>query len=195
MINKSVMDAFTSIDPQIEELRRKMFCQDGVLLQEGPSSVQQGQMVSVLGTRQLQRYLVDDIVERTLCMLEMPFGRAGRKKYVAKAMALPPDSDALYNGRPILAKYARVEVAWTNVDFDQEEIDIPTDDGGRLLSSTLGSVVLWNKANIVLEMPTPSTQPSLPGSSPPGDDPDDGDDDDNDGGKGNDNAGGPATSP
>jgi hypothetical protein len=65
-----------------------------------------------------------------------------------------------------------------------------------LLGSTLGLVVLWNKADIVLEMPTPSTQPSLPRSSPPSDDPDDGDDDDNDGGgKGNDNAASPATSP
>jgi hypothetical protein len=194
MINKSDMDAFMSMDPRIVELRRKMFYQDGVLLQEGPSGVQQGQLVPAPGIGQLQRYPVDDIVERTLCTLEMPFGRAGRKKSVAQAMALPPDSDALYDGRPILAEYARVEVAWMNTDFDQEEIDIPTDDGGRLLDSTLGSVVLWNKADIVLEMPTPSTQPSLPGSSPRGDDPNDGDDDDS-GGKGNDNAGGPATSP
>jgi hypothetical protein len=141
-----------------------MFCQDGVLLQEGPSSVQQGQMVSVLGTRQLQRYLVDNIIERTL-----------------------------YDGRPIPAEYARVEVAWTNADFNQKEIDIPMDDGGRLIGSTLGSVVLWNKADIMLEMPTPLTQPLLSGSSPLGDDLDD--DDDDDGGKGSDNAGGPATSP
>jgi hypothetical protein len=72
-------------------------------------------------------------------------------------MALPPNSGALYNGRPILAEYARVEVAWTNADFDQEEIDIPMNDGGRLLGSTLGLVVLWNKADIVLEMRMPST--------------------------------------
>jgi hypothetical protein len=38
MINKSVMDAFMSMDPWIVEL----FCQDGVLPQEGPSGVQQG---------------------------------------------------------------------------------------------------------------------------------------------------------
>jgi hypothetical protein len=69
------------------------------------------------GTRQLQRYPVDDIVERTLCTLEMPFGKARRKKSVVQAMALPPDSGALYDGRPILAKYARVEVVWTNADF------------------------------------------------------------------------------
>jgi hypothetical protein len=125
----------------------------------------------------------------------MPFSRAGRKKSVGQAMALSPDSGPLYDGRPISAKYARVEVAWTNADFDQEEIDIPTDDGGRLLSSTLGSVVLWNKVDIMLEMSTPSTQPSLSGSSPLGDNPDDSDNEDDDGGKGNDNAGGLATSP
>jgi hypothetical protein len=62
MINKSIMDAFTSMDPWIVELRRKMFCQDGVLSQEGPSGVQQGQLVLAPGTGQLQRYLVDDIV-------------------------------------------------------------------------------------------------------------------------------------
>jgi hypothetical protein len=50
-----------------------------------------------------------------------------------------------------------VEVAWTNADFNQEEIDIPMNDGGRLLDSTLGLVVLWNKADIVLEMRMPST--------------------------------------
>jgi hypothetical protein len=157
MINKSIMDAFTSMDPQIVELRRKMFRQDGVLPQEGPSGVQQGQLVLAPGNGQLQRYPVDDIVKRTMCTLEMPFDRARRKKSVAQAMALPPDSSALYDGRPIPAEYARVEVAWTNTNFDQEEIDIPTDDGGRLLGSTLGSVVLWNKADIVLEMPTLST--------------------------------------
>jgi hypothetical protein len=31
MINKSVLDAFTSTDPRIVELRRKMFRQDGML--------------------------------------------------------------------------------------------------------------------------------------------------------------------
>jgi hypothetical protein len=33
-------------------------------------------------------------------------------------MALPPDSGALYNGMPIPAEYAQVEVAWMNADFD-----------------------------------------------------------------------------
>jgi hypothetical protein len=113
---------------------------------------------------------------------------------MAEAMALPLDSDTLYDGRSIPAEYARVEVAWMNANFDHKEIDIPTDDGGRLLDSTLGSIVLWNKADIMLEMPTPSTQPSLLRSSPPGDDLDDSDDDDG-GSKGNDNASGPTTSP
>jgi hypothetical protein len=77
MINKSVLGAFTSTDPRIVELRRKMFCQDGMLPQEGPSAVQ-GQLAP--GTRQLQRYPINDIMEATLCMLQMPFGRAGKKK-------------------------------------------------------------------------------------------------------------------
>jgi hypothetical protein len=37
----------------------------------------------VLGMRQLPRYPVDDIEEQTFCMLQMPFGRARKKKEVA----------------------------------------------------------------------------------------------------------------
>ena len=48
----------------------------------------------------------------------------------------------------------------------------------------LGMQVLWNKSNIVLDMPTPVSQPSQPSSSPPGDPDDD-----------NDNAGGPGSNP
>jgi hypothetical protein len=53
-------------------------------------------------------------MERTLCTLEMPFGRFRRKKSVAQGMTLPPDSGAMYNGRPIAPDYARVDVLWTN---------------------------------------------------------------------------------
>jgi hypothetical protein len=53
MINKSIMDAFTNMDPWIMELGRKTFHQDDVLLQEGPSGVQQGQLVLAPGTGKL----------------------------------------------------------------------------------------------------------------------------------------------
>jgi hypothetical protein len=38
---------------------------------------------TVLGTRQPSRYPVDDIEHQTLCTLQMPFGRVGKKKVVA----------------------------------------------------------------------------------------------------------------
>jgi hypothetical protein len=124
MINKSIQDTFTSTDPRIVELRRQMFCQAGVLPQEGPSAVQ-GQMVP--GTRQLPRYPVDDITEPTFCTLQMPFGRARKKKEVAQGVVQPPESGATYNGKPIPPDCALVDVVWVNPDFEHEELDFPTE--------------------------------------------------------------------
>ena len=42
-------------------------------------------------------------------------------------VALPPKSGAMYSGKPIPPDFARVDVMWTNVDFGEDEIDIPTE--------------------------------------------------------------------
>jgi hypothetical protein len=109
----------------------------------------------VLGTGQLPRYLVDDIMEPTTCTLQVPFGRAQRKKKVAQGVALPPNSGAMYGDKPIPPNYARVDVTWMNLDFDEDEIDIPTKEGYMFIGSTISMRVLWNKSNIILDMPTP----------------------------------------
>jgi hypothetical protein len=110
-------------------------------------------------------------------------------------VALPPESDALYGGKLIPPDYARVDVTWTNTEFDDDEINIPTEEGSRFISATLGMCVLWNKGDIVLEVPMPAVARS---QSPPPSDPGDDDDDDNtddDNGGDNDNASGPGSSP
>jgi len=96
----------------------------------------------------------------------------------------------MYDGKPIPPDYARVNVTWTNKDFDKDEIDIPTEEGYRFIGATIGMRMLWNKSDIILDMPTPASQPSHPSSSPSSDL---GDDDD--GGDDNDNASGPGSSP
>jgi hypothetical protein len=111
----------------------------------------------VLGTRQLTRYPVDDIIEPMSCTLQVPFGRAQRKKDVATGLALLPESDAMYDGKPISPDYARVNVTWTNKDFDKDEIDIPTKEGYRFIGTTLIMRVLWNKSDILLDMPMPAS--------------------------------------
>jgi hypothetical protein len=82
-----------------------------------------------------------------------------------------------------------------NLDFEHEELIFPTEEGYTLISGALGLRVLWNKADILFEMPMPVSQRSHPSSSPPGDDPGDDNDDDGDdnGGNGNENAGGPGS--
>ena len=108
-------------------------------------------------------------------------------------VALPPESGALYGSKPIPPDYARVNVTWTNTEFDEDEIDIPTEEGSRFIGATLGMRVLWNKGDIVLEVPTPASSRSQP--SPPGDPGDDDDNTDDDNGGDNDNDGGLGSSP
>ena len=158
-----IQDAFTSTDPKMVQLRMQMFEQAGVLPLPGQPTIQ-GQIVP--GPGQHRRYPADDITEQTICTLQMPFGRSGRKKEVAQGVVLPPDNDTTYDGKPIPPDYAKVVVAWTNTEFEEDELDIPTEDGIRFIGGTIGSCVLWNKSDILLEMPTPMSQPSQPSSSP-----------------------------
>ena len=71
----------------------------------------------------------------------------------------------MYDGKPILPDYARVDVMWTYPDFNEDEINIPTKEGYRFIGATISLRVLWNKSYIVLDMPTPASQPSHPSSS------------------------------
>ena len=105
-------------------------------------------------TGQLPRYPIDNIAEPMSCTLQVPFDRAQRKKDVAMGVALPPKSGTMYDGKPMPPDYAWVDVAWTNKDFDEDEIDIPTEEGYRFIGATIGMRVLWNKSDIVLDMLT-----------------------------------------
>jgi hypothetical protein len=60
----------------------------------------------------------------------------------------------MYDGKPIPLDYARVDVTWTNLNFDEDEIDIPTEEGYRFIGATIGTRVLWNKSDVVLDMLT-----------------------------------------
>ena len=85
----------------------------------------------------------------------MPFGRAQRKKEVGQGVALLLESGTMYDNEPITPDYARVDMMWTNPDFDKDEIDIPTEEWYGFIDATIGMRVLWNKSDIVLDMPTP----------------------------------------
>jgi hypothetical protein len=115
-----------------------------------------------------------------------------RKKKVATGQVLPPKSGAMYNNRPIPPDYARVEVTWTHDDYDDEEIDFPTEEEATNLRGTLGCIVLWNKEDIIMDMLTPRSKPSEPSTSPPGGG---SGDDDAATADGNGTAGGPGNSP
>ena len=110
-------------------------------------------------------------------------------------VALPPKSDAMYGSKRIPPYYARVNVSWTNSEFDKDEINIPTLEGFRFIGGILSMEVLWNRSNNILDVPMLASARSQP--SPMGDPSDDDDDDnsDDDNGGDNDNAGGPGSSP
>jgi hypothetical protein len=91
----------------------------------------------------LPRYPVDDIMKQTPCTLMMPYGKTmSKKKEVARGVALPPKSGSMYNNKPISPDYDRVDVMWTNLEFDDDEIDIPTLEGIRYLRGVISSKVL-----------------------------------------------------
>jgi len=184
MIMGSIKEAFTSTDPKMVELRSQMLRQSGLQLPHDPAGAHAGQMGP--GTSQLSRYPVDEIVEETHCELQVPFGRNGKKKTVGEGMALPPDPEASYGGNPIPPDYARVSLGYLKDEYEDYELDYPTEEGNYSMSSAYGFTLLWNKADIVLKPQTKTSQRS----SPPGDpnEPDDSGNDDNGGD-------GPARSP
>jgi hypothetical protein len=93
-----------------------------------------------------------------------------------------------FHGSPIPLDYALVEVAWTDNHHDEDELDFANEEGDTTLGRALGTVVLWNKGDIVFYMPKSATKTSQPSPSPPGG-PSHDDDDDN-GGNGNGDDGG-----
>jgi hypothetical protein len=118
-------------------------------------------------------------------MLKVPWGRTGKKKDVAHATVQPPNPKAKYHGILILPEYAVVEVMWTHDHHNDDELDFPNEEGDTTLGQVLGTRVLWNKADIVLDMPKPVSKPSQPSSSLPGG-PSDNDDDNGSDGNGDD---------
>jgi hypothetical protein len=48
----------------------------------------------------------------------------------------------MYDNRPISLDYAKVEVTWTNSEFDDDEINIPTPKGIMYLRGVIGCEVL-----------------------------------------------------
>ena len=54
----------------------------------------------------------------------------------------PPDREARYHKKPIPPEYALVYVAWTSDEFDDDELDIPTEEGYRTITGALGLRVL-----------------------------------------------------
>ena len=82
-------------------------------------------------------------------------------------------------------------------EITEPTVDIPTEDGARTISGSLGCRMLWNKADIAFEIRKPMSKPSQPSSSPPGGPSDDdyGNGGDDNGSDGNDNASGSDSSP
>ena len=88
-------------------------------------------------------------------MIVVPYGGMSNKKTMATGVAQPPRSGSMYGNNPIPLEYARVDVGWTNLDCDDDELDIPTPQGFKYNREILGEEVPWNKSNIVLNEPTP----------------------------------------
>jgi hypothetical protein len=85
MISKSIVEAFTSNDPKMVEIRSQMFRQAGVPLMMTPAT---GQLVQTAGTP--SRSPLDEITEITKCTLLVPFGRGERRRLWVKDLYTLP---------------------------------------------------------------------------------------------------------
>jgi hypothetical protein len=65
-----------------------------------------------------------------------------KKMTVATGVARTPGSGSMYGNKSIPPEYARVDVAWTNPDRDDDELDIPTPHGLKYYQEILGEEVL-----------------------------------------------------
>jgi hypothetical protein len=74
---------------------------------------------------------------------------------------------------------------WTHDHHNDDELDFPNEEGDTTLGRVLSTRVLWNKADIILDMPKPVSKSSQPSSSPSGG-PSDNDDDNSGDGNGDD---------
>jgi len=107
-------------------------------------------------TSKLQKNPVDEIMMQTLGMLQVPWGRSGRKKDVAQGMVQPHNPKAMYNGKPIPLDYAWW--MWHGHTMTMRRMNLTFRLKMELGSSAeLGSRMLWNTADILLEMPTPES--------------------------------------
>ena len=70
---------------------------------------------------------------------------------MAQGEVQPPDPEARYHRTPIPPEYAVVFVSWTSDYFETEEIDIPTEEGGMTIDSTVSARVLCNNRDIALK--------------------------------------------
>ena len=102
-----------------------------------------------------------------MAVLQVPFGRAGRKNDVAQGLVQLPDSEARYNEQPIPPEYTMVHIAWVAEEHKKVELDYPLESGTTTIGHALGLVVLWNKADIVL-MEKTTSKPKQSSPSPPG---------------------------
>lgn len=174
MITESLAEMFTSKDPKLVELRTSMFRKAGLQV----TTPATGHLATPATE---QRYPVDDVTEMTKCLLLVPISRGGKKKVVADGFVYPPNQEHNdYTKSDIPEGHTIVSVGWVTQEFEEYELDVPNPYKIKVLGRALCLDVPWMKEDIELEMPTPASQPSVAGSTPPGDD--GGGDDDDDGG-------------
>jgi hypothetical protein len=110
------------------------------------------------------RYPMDDVRDMTNCELHQPMKNMTFK--VANSDALPFLPEALYNGNPIRAGYARVLVLDIVPGFKDLELDFATLEGDVRLGDIKQQIVLWQKKYIMFPGSAPRP-PTLRNPSPP----------------------------
>ena len=121
--------------------------------------------VGAAGEALMERYPVDNIMEKTSCELHVLVRNLSFK--AANGYALTYEATALWHCKEIPDGYGCVGVDEIFDGYHSLELDIPGVDGERTLADVGGGIILWKKEYIVFpgSPPRPSSPPSR--DSPP----------------------------
>ena len=126
--------------------------------------------IAAIETTAQQHYPVDEITQRTPCVLQTSFKNLTFT--VAYGSAMPSTPGEVYHGQEIPAGHAKVGVEEVCNDWKNLELDIPGGNGETTLADATHGYILWNKRYIMLKPTDQGSRPAssqrpTPGSPPP----------------------------
>jgi len=116
--------------------------------------------IAAIDTTTEQHYPVDEITQRTPCVLQTC--TKNLRFTVAYSFAMPSIPGEVYHGPEIPTGYAKVGVEGVCNDWKNLELDIPGGDRETTLADAIHGYILWDKRYIIVKPTDQGSRPALP---------------------------------